>query len=77
MVSDWIRESGVGLSSEEQNPAWVHERLQAELGRLLDECPRTLSDLTEFIDSGVEAKTALATDGRTGTSAVRGGRLVR
>jgi hypothetical protein len=61
-VRRWTKESGVHLEPTEQNPAWLHEQLQDELARLLDHCPQTVTDIADFLDSGVEAETALATD---------------
>jgi len=61
-VRRWTNESGVHLEPKEQDPAWLHEQLQCGLGKLLDHCPQTVTDIAEFLDSGVESETATATD---------------
>jgi hypothetical protein len=67
-VRRWIKESGVHLEPKEQDPVWLHEQLQCELGKLLDHCPQTVTDIAEFLDSGVETETAAATDTDSGES---------
>jgi len=52
----------VELEPDEQDPSWLHEKLQKELGNLMDLSPKTLSEIAEFIDSSVESETAKATD---------------
>lgn len=66
-VVEWVRESGVEIELQEQDPAWLHAALQRELGRLLTHCPQTVTDIAEFIDSGVERDTPKATDMRDHT----------
>jgi len=61
-VRRWIKESGVQLEPKEQDPAWLHQQLQDELAKLLDHCPQTVTDIAEFLDTGVESETAAATD---------------
>jgi len=65
-VQRWAEETGVGIGVEEQNPVWLHSELQRELVRLMEHCPQTVTDIVEFIDSGVESETARATDSPDG-----------
>jgi len=62
VVRQWVEESGVHLEPDEQNPTWLHEELQRELGRLMNHCPQTVTDIAEFLDSGVEPDTSQSTD---------------
>jgi hypothetical protein len=61
-VKAWADQSGVCLETQEMDPAWLHAELQRELGRVLDQCPQTLTEIADFLDNGIEADTALATD---------------
>lgn len=63
-IQSWVQESGVQIEQLEQDPAWLHAELQRELGRLLTHCPQTVTDIAEFIDTGVECDTPNATDMR-------------
>ena len=61
-VRAWAEQMGVCLETQEMDPAWLHAELQRELGRLLDQCPQTLTEIADFLDSGIEADTSRATD---------------
>ncbi len=61
-IHAWAEQSDVCLEPSELNPAWLHAELQRELGKLLDQCPQTLTEIADFLDSGVESETAHATD---------------
>jgi len=61
-VRRWVEESGVRIEPQEHEPAWLHAALQRELGRLLTHCPQMVTDISEFIDTGVESDTRNATD---------------
>lgn len=61
-VRMWAEQNNVYLEPSELDPTWLHGELQRELGRLLDQCPQTLTDIAEFLDSGIEADTSNATD---------------
>ena len=65
-ITRWVEQSGVCLEPCEQDPTWLHGELQRELGRLLDQCPQTLTEIAEFLDGGIEAETANATDTENG-----------
>jgi len=65
-VRRWNNESGVQLEPKEQDPAWLHQQLQDELAKLHDHCPQTVTDIAEFLDTGVESATAAATDNTDG-----------
>jgi hypothetical protein len=61
-IQEWVEQSGVCLETQEMDPAWLHAKLQHELARALDQCPRTLTEIADFLDNGIEADTARATD---------------
>jgi hypothetical protein len=61
-VRQWVEENGLHLEPKEQDPASLHEELQRELSKLMDYCPQTVTDIAEFMDSGVESETAQKTD---------------
>jgi hypothetical protein len=61
-IKRWAEESGISLEPKEADPASLHEELQRELGKLMDHCPQTVTDIAEFLDSGVEPETAETTD---------------
>lgn len=62
-VQGWVNQSGVMFDSNEQNPEWLHAELERELNGLIDQCPATLTEIAEFIDSDIEPKTSAKTDG--------------
>lgn len=65
-IHKWVEESGVMLDSSldnnEQDPEWLHAELMQELSGLMYKCPQAITELAEFIDSGIESETALKTD---------------
>jgi hypothetical protein len=61
-IVKWNAEENTGLTDQEQNPVWLHEELTQALTQLMKTCPDTLSDLAEFIDSGLESETSEMTD---------------
>ncbi|MGA2981903.1 MAG: hypothetical protein ABSD76_20090 [Terriglobales bacterium] len=65
-VCRWNKESAVQLEPNEQDPEWLHHQLQDELAKLLDRCPQTVTDIAEFLDTGVESETTAATDNTDG-----------
>lgn len=65
-IRAWAEQSDVCLESQELDPAWLHAELQRELGKLLDQCPQTLTEIADFLDSGIEPETARATDSDNG-----------
>jgi len=69
IIRQWAEESGVMLDSSnnnnEQDPAWLHAELMRELGSLMHKCPKAITELAEFIDSGIEPETAEKTDFRS------------
>ena len=64
-LETWLKEQGLAdfLTSEEKNPALLHECLERELSNLMKETPVTVSQIAEFIDQGIERDTAKQTDG--------------
>ena len=62
-ISNWCAEAKIGLTNDERDPKWLRDRLSSQLNALMAACPATLTKLAEFIDTGVETKTATATDG--------------
>ncbi len=65
-IKSWVLETSVAIEPQEQNPEWLHGELQRELGALMEHCPRTVTDIANFIDRGVETDTANATDTKDG-----------
>jgi len=61
-VKQWVKDSGVEIEPNEQDPIALHASLQQELEKLFLHCPNTVTEIAEFIDSGVEHETAFATD---------------
>jgi len=68
-VGRWLRDYGLSdfLTSEEQDPQWIHEQLGRALGDMMREVPATVSRLAEFIDRGVDLHTSKHTDGEDDT----------
>lgn len=62
LIKQWAESNGISLEPKEADPVSLHGELQRELGRLMDHCPQTVTDIAEFLDSGVEPETAQATD---------------
>jgi len=65
-IKSWALETNVQIEPQEQNPEWLHGELQRELGALMEHCPRTVTEIANFIDRGVETDTANATDTKNG-----------
>jgi hypothetical protein len=61
-IKQWAEKSGIPLEPKEADPVSLQEELQRELGKLMDHCPQTVTDIAEFLDSGVEPETAQTTD---------------
>jgi len=59
----WCRENNLGLSNNEQDPAWLHSELNTALSRLMSYCPASLDALAEFIDTELDPETPRKTDG--------------
>ena len=62
-IQRWVKESGVTFDINEQNPEWLHTELERELNGLMTRCPATVTDIANFIDSGIERETSDKTDG--------------
>jgi hypothetical protein len=62
-ITAWCRDGVFGLTDNEQNPDWLHTQLNESLQNLMSFCPRTLTDLAEFIDSRLDPITPECTDG--------------
>jgi len=63
-VTAWAEASGLkdSFTRDEMNPIWLHGQLDLALTDLMGACPKTISELAEFIDSGAEAQTTERTD---------------
>lgn len=61
-IQDWVNQSGVMFNFDEQNPEWLHAELERELNGLMTRCPTTVTEIAEFIDSGIEEETSNCTD---------------
>jgi len=62
-IVEWCDKGDLGLSQNEQHPAWLHAELEKALGGLMGYCPGTLIDLAEFVDSRLDPETPKQTDG--------------
>ena len=62
-IAQWCDENNLGLSNDEQSPAWLHAELSTALGSLMNHCPATLNGLAEFIDTELDPDTPQKTDG--------------
>lgn len=62
-ITAWCRNGVFGLTDNEQNPEWLHTQLNESLRTLMNFCPRTLTELAEFIDSSLDPITPDSTDG--------------
>jgi len=65
-IAKWCSGGRLGLSKDEQDPAWLHAELNQALNRLMSYCPGTLTDLAEFVDSRLDAETPKKTDEKNG-----------
>ena len=62
-IVKWCRENELELSNNEQDPAWLHAKLNAALKKLMSYSPATLDALAEFIDTELDPDTPKKTDG--------------
>ena len=62
-IAEWCGRNDLGLSQNEQDPAWLHAELDEALRGLMRYCPDTLTDLAEFIDTRLDPDTPRQTDG--------------
>ncbi len=62
-IAEWCEKGDLGLSQNEQDPAWLHAELEKALSGLMGYCPDTLTDLAEFVDSRLDPETPEQTDG--------------
>lgn len=58
----WLESAGIGTSPTESDLDNLHASLETALSRVLDSCPDAIDKLANFLDSGIEAKTAQTTD---------------
>jgi hypothetical protein len=67
-IEQWAENSGLkaSLTGSERNPQWLHQQLDSALDNLMLACPKTVTELAEFVDSGVESGTADYTDYKNG-----------
>ncbi|HQB06483.1 MAG TPA: hypothetical protein PK712_01420 [Rectinema sp.] len=63
-IRSWTEKAGLDTSadSEESNPELLHQALSGAFLGLLDNCPKPLEKLAEFIDTGIDKDTQLHTD---------------
>jgi hypothetical protein len=62
-IAEWCSGAEFGLSADEQDPIWLRAKLEEALTHLMDYCPSTLTDLAEFVDSGLDPDTPEMVDG--------------
>ena len=65
-IERWCKHNKIGLTPNEQSPAWLHSELEKTLGQLMDHCPETLNKLASFIDTTLDPDTPEQTDGTEG-----------
>ena len=64
-VREWMRRLPVGsLNAAESLPSELYSAVAGGLERVLLDCPATISELAEYLDTGLDAKTARMTDFR-------------
>lgn len=61
-IADWNLKESIGLSKDECEPSWLHKSLDEALKTLMQESPRSLTELAEFIDAGLDPETPRSTD---------------
>ncbi len=61
-VREWAHKSGVDLAEAELDPGRLSKDLGSALDVAMDDCPRTVAELADFLDRGIEPETARATD---------------
>lgn len=62
-ITAWCRDGDLGLTKDEQDPEWLHTQLNESLQNLMNFCPKTLTELAEFIDFRLDPTTPKSTDG--------------
>lgn len=67
-IQSWAKEMGLHFSKEEGNPKQLHAALQKALSELMKQCPQPVSDIADFIDTGLDAETTLNMDYQGGQS---------
>ncbi len=61
-VKEWLTDSCISLTFDEQIPEKLHILLEEALNKILHQCPKTINDIAELIDEQVEQATSEATD---------------
>ncbi len=62
-IKEWVATTDLGFSREELDPKKLHENLDKELSRMMEQCPSALTEIAEFIDEGLDSDTSEKTDG--------------
>jgi len=62
VINNWCDKKDFGLSSEEQDPSWLHEQLEGAIMQFMKQCPDALSELARFIDTTLDSETPKKTD---------------
>jgi hypothetical protein len=62
VIEDWVNESDLSFSEKEKTPELLYDAFQNAINGLLDACPKSLDHLANFIDQGLDPKTAQHTD---------------
>lgn len=66
VLQGWLHEAQIGCSNEESDPRSLHGSLQHAFRNVVSSCPQTVDRLAEFLDIGIEDKTAEKTDFQRG-----------
>lgn len=61
-IAEWNQKESIGLSKDECKPSWLHKSLDETLKTLMQQSPRSLTELAEFIDAGLDPETPQSTD---------------
>ncbi|NMA47278.1 MAG: hypothetical protein GX945_12030 [Lentisphaerae bacterium] len=62
-IGQWCDGDDLGFTDNERDPAWLRESLNQAFGQLREKsCPKTLTEIAELIDVGLEDETASYTD---------------
>ena len=63
-ITQWALDNNLDFNIDELNPEWLRNQLNETLQDLMLQCPKTVTDIADFIDEGLEDTTSLKTDFR-------------
>lgn len=62
-IKEWAVSFDLGFREEELDPKKLHQSLEKELHRMMEHCPKALTEIAEFIDGKLDSDTPEQTDG--------------